>query len=87
MPEIPRYTLRNLSLAPFLGLLREAGFAPITTQLQAGDLILLKPSPGQFHLAIAVDWQAIAHAHAGLGRVVLTPLPAPTAVAGRWRLT
>jgi cell wall-associated NlpC family hydrolase len=87
VPEIPRYALRNLSLSPFLGLLAEVGFAPATTQLQPGDLLLLKPSPGQFHLAIAVDAQAMAHAHASLGRVVLSPLPAPAEIAGRWRLT
>ncbi|QZH76359.1 MAG: C40 family peptidase [Erythrobacter sp.] len=87
VPEIPRYALRNLSLSPFLGLLAEAGFAPVTTQVQPGDLLLLKPSPGQFHLAIAVDGRAIAHAHAGLGRVVLSPLPAPHCISGRWRLT
>lgn len=87
VPEIPRYALRNLSLSPFLGLLAEAGFAPVTTRLHPGDLLLLKPSPGQFHLAIAVDAQAMAHAHAGLGRVVLTPMPAPAEIAGRWRLT
>ncbi len=87
VPEIPRYTLRNLSLAPFLGLLVEAGFVPTNRPLQAGDLLLLKPSPGQFHLSIAIDAQAMAHAHAGLSRVVLSPLPAAASIVGRWRLT
>lgn len=87
VPDIPRYSLRNLSLSPFLCLLAKAGFVPATGRMRAGDLLLLRPSPGQFHISIAVDDALMAHAHAGLARVVLSPLPAPASIAGRWRLT
>ena len=49
-----------------------------------GDILLLHPGPGQDHMAIIVPGGAV-HAHAGLARVVLSPLPLPWPIAGHWR--
>ncbi len=53
-------------------------------QTQPGDILLLRPAPRQVHIAIVTPDGAV-HAHAGLGRVVLTPLPLPWPVIGHWR--
>ena len=87
VPPVPRYTLRNLSICKFVPLLHEAGFQPTSGSLAAGDLLLLRPSPGQFHLAINGSNDRMIHAHAGLGRVVSTPTPALASITARWRLS
>lgn len=87
VPPIPHYALRNLAITPFKGLFAEAGFVAASGKLQAGDLLLLKPSPGQFHLAIAADDARLIQAHAGIGRVVISPAPALADVFGHWHLT
>jgi cell wall-associated NlpC family hydrolase len=51
---------------------------------QCGDILLLRPAPRQAHLAVVTPNGAV-HAHAGLGRVVLSPLPLPWPVIGQWR--
>ena len=52
--------------------------------MQSGDILSLRPAINQAHLAIITTGGAV-HAHAGLGRVVLTPLPLPWPVIGHWR--
>ena len=84
-PVLPDYTLRNLSIARFLGLLTELGLESVTGPVRPGDLLLCKPGPGQFHLGIASGDEAVIHAHAGVGRVVAAPWPWPQ--AGHWRFT
>jgi cell wall-associated NlpC family hydrolase len=53
---------------------------------EPGDLLLFRPGPAQAHLAIVGTGGALVHAHAGLGRVVLTPPPWPWPVERHWRL-
>ncbi|WP_271078926.1 hypothetical protein [Aurantiacibacter sp. MUD61] len=66
-------------------LLPEAGFSEFFGEERAGDLVLMKPSAGQFHLAlVSLDHQLI-HAHAGLRRVVKTPQVPAQRELGRWR--
>jgi hypothetical protein len=62
-----------------------AGFTEVEGAIEPGDLLLLRPGPAQVHLAIAGRGGALIHAHASLGRVVLTP-PCPTSIARHWRL-
>lgn len=50
-----------------------------------GDLLLLRPGPGQLHLAIRSE-AGIIHADAMLRRVVERPGPPPWPVIGCWRL-
>ncbi|WP_409646885.1 peptidoglycan endopeptidase [Sphingorhabdus sp.] len=52
--------------------------------LVAGDLLLLRPGHRQIHFAV-LTMQGAVHAHMGLARVVLTPLPLPYPEIARWR--
>lgn len=83
------YALRALSVAPLLGFAARNGFARCKTSApgEAGDLVLLRLSAIQAHLAIALDWDRFVHAHAGLGKVVVEHCPLPGAPIARWRLT
>ena len=51
----------------------------------AGDILLLEPGARQIHLAVVTPKGAV-HAHMGLGRVVVTPLPLPWRIIAQWRL-
>lgn len=83
------YSLRALSLAPLLRFAARNGFGPVTEieATAAGDLLLLRPSAIQAHLAVALGDGGFVHAHAGLGRVVREAGPTSCPVAARWRLT
>ncbi len=85
-PQMPFYSLRNLNAGHLLELIPKAGFRRAKGALQSGDLIVLTPSPAQYHIAIADTAARLIHAHAGLGRVVITPAPSPLHIAGHWRL-
>lgn len=53
-------------------------------QPKAGDVQLCQVGVRQLHFAVLTRCGAV-HAHAGLRRVVLTPLPLPWPVLGQWR--
>lgn len=57
---------------------------PCKSACRSADILMLRTAPRQVHLGIVVDG-GLVHAHAGLGRVVLTPLPSPWPVCGHWR--
>ena len=83
------YALRALSIAPLLGFAERNGFArckPVASN-EVGDLLLLRLSAIQMHLAIAIDGERFVHAHAGLGRVVIEHGTPPGEPIARWRLT
>jgi lipoprotein Spr len=50
-----------------------------------GDIILASAGPSQLHLMVAAN-SGWVHAHAGLGRVVFTPLWPGWPIIHRWRL-
>lgn len=52
--------------------------------LVAGDILMFRPGPRQIHFAVLAHDGAV-HAHLGLGRVVLTPLPLPYGQIAHWR--
>jgi hypothetical protein len=82
------YTLRALSVAPLLGFAQRNGFFSCDPRspTEPGDLVLLRLSAIQVHLAVILDRDRIVHAHAGLGKVVIEgALPGET--IARWRLT
>lgn len=63
------------------------GFAPGKPPLCSGDICLLRPSPVQMHFAIiGTDPRTMVEAHAGLRKVVISPLPDGLAPEGLWRL-
>lgn len=80
------YPLRVIDLEHWLPDPARLGFDGAQAPFRPGDVIMLRPSIGQFHLAIAgpAGW---IHAHAGLRRIVRQPdLPSGTLVH-HWRLT
>ena len=84
--KVRGYGLRNRSIAPFLELAAASGFAPHDGPTERGDLLLVRPGPGQHHLLIAAAPDRFVHAHAGLRRVVLQPGPLAWPVECVWRL-
>lgn len=65
--------------------LRTAGFGPVQRSAHDGDIALIVYPAGQFHLAI-LGRASLVHAHAGLRKVVETPLDGTLHDAARWRL-
>ncbi len=80
------YGLRNLDHTRFLPALYDAGFASSLAPVAAGDVLMVQPGPAQVHLLIAGTAGGFVHAHAGLGRVVITPAPLLWPTLGVWRL-
>ena len=80
------YRLRQLDPTALLPTVEANGLVSINGSLETGDVALLRPGPAQWHLAVATEGGFI-EAHAGLGRVVLTPFPSPAPIVRRWRLT
>lgn len=79
------YPLRGWPRARVEAALAAAGFAPAGGAARAGDVALIALAAGQFHLGLIGD-ATFVHAHAGLRRVVETPLDATVRAAPRWRL-
>lgn len=84
--DVPsRYRLRGDYDDAVRAFFDDARFAPVRENAwQAGDIILVRIAPRQLHFAIITE-QGAVHAHMGLGRVVLTPLPLPWGTVGHWR--
>jgi cell wall-associated NlpC family hydrolase len=79
------YSLRNRALPDTDGAATNCGFVHVTGECVAGDIVLCRVSPCQFHLAIALGPDRFVHAHAGLRRVVLSPGPRPWPILQHWR--
>lgn len=79
------YPLRGWSEQRIAEALTRAGFVPADGAQQSGDVALVALAAGQFHLALMGPDRCV-HAHAGLRRVVETPLDAMVMAAPRWRL-
>jgi cell wall-associated NlpC family hydrolase len=65
--------------------LAAAGLIAVRGPRRVGDLLLLQTAPAQVHMAVAVGGHRIIHAHAGLRRVVESPLPDHWRVLACWR--
>ncbi|MEL7739440.1 NlpC/P60 family protein [Citromicrobium bathyomarinum] len=77
-PQRRRFTFPHEALAA-------AGLIEAHGPRRAGDLLLVQTAPAQVHAAVAVDGHRIIHAHAGLRRVVESPLPDHWRVLACWR--
>jgi cell wall-associated NlpC family hydrolase len=82
-----RYSLRRTHIDDFLAAAAEIGLAPVDGALAPGDILVAKPAAMQFHAAICGFEGSVIHAHAGLGRVVLSPAPLPWPLEHHWRLS
>jgi cell wall-associated NlpC family hydrolase len=80
------YRLRQVAIEGFLGAAARSGLAKATGPVEPGDVLLVRPGPAQHHLVIAATTGGFVHAHAGLGRIVLTPAPLEWPVEHHWRL-
>lgn len=81
------YRLRARGWPDLDGEAERIGFVRCRDRPEAGDVCLIRPSPVQLHFAIvAASGHELIEAHAGLGRVVVSPLHASTKVIRRWRL-
>lgn len=81
------YRLRTGTWSALPAQIADHGFVVAEGADRPGDLWLIQPGPGQLHLAVLDP--ALRHrieAHAGLGRVVATPLPLLQPRLARWRL-
>jgi cell wall-associated NlpC family hydrolase len=85
-PAMARYTMRQTDFAPQLARAELAGFAGARGPIRPGDVLLVQPGPAQIHLLVVGPSGSLVHAHAGLGKVVVTPPPSPWPVARHWRL-
>ena len=85
--RLPRnYALRGHALAEIERGLRDLGCRPVAgRRLEPGDVVICRPGPAQFHLAVITP-AGFVHADAGLRRVVLRPFPIPWSMAGAWRV-
>jgi len=79
------YPLRGWARERIEAALMAAGFAAALGSAHPGDVALIAYPAGQFHLVI-LGSASFVHAHAGLRRVVETPLDGPICGVARWRL-
>jgi len=84
--DVPRgYRLRGDYDAAARSFFSGPRFVPVQDHIwQAGDIILVRIAARQLHFAV-VTIEGAVHAHMGLGRVVLTPLPLMWVTIGHWR--
>ncbi|WP_447760259.1 NlpC/P60 family protein [Sphingopyxis panaciterrae] len=79
------YPLRGWSHAQVEAGLAAAGFVPVGAAARDGDVALIALDAGQFHLGL-LGADRMVHAHAGLRRVVETPIDDGLREVVRWRL-
>ena len=79
------YRLRQVAIDGLLGAAATSGLAETAGPIEPGDVLLVRPGPAQHHLVVAAAG-GFVHAHAGLGRIVLTPPPLAWPVEHHWRL-
>jgi lipoprotein Spr len=84
MPRLlPAYSLRGTSVRKAEEALSGCGLVQVQAVAE-GAILLAESGPMQLHLMVQTG-DGIVHAHAGLGRVVLTPPPSLWPLAGVWR--
>jgi cell wall-associated NlpC family hydrolase len=81
------YALRTRNPGALLPNPESLGFVAASGPIEPGDVLLLAVGPAQFHLGVAIEPEILAHAHAGLRRVVSGPLSRDWRIAGHWRLS
>ncbi|USA39027.1 NlpC/P60 family protein [Pelagerythrobacter marinus] len=79
------YGLRNTDPGDPDAIARRSALHPASGPPRPGDVVIVRPGPGQLHLLVCAGADGFIHAHAGLRRVVAMPGPLPWPVLGRWR--
>lgn len=80
------YAMRNHSFDRFASYAEANGLMEVLAPIRAGDILLARPGPAQFHLLVAETHNQFVHAHASLRRVVRMPAPIPWPIVKHWRL-
>jgi cell wall-associated NlpC family hydrolase len=80
------YGLRNSSLTPWLNCAEKSGLTPISGAVESGDIVLIRPGPGQYHLVIAENSSSAIHAHAGIRKIVRQKIAFSELKTRHWRL-
>jgi cell wall-associated NlpC family hydrolase len=80
------YPLRGWELERIARALADAGFVRAHDAMRPGDVALIAHPARQYHLGL-IGFDTFIHAHAGLRRVVETPLDLGVRAAARWRLS
>lgn len=65
---------------------RSLGLVTAIGSVVAGDVVLVRCSPVQLHVLVALGRGRFAHAHAGLRRVVIGAPDRDWRIVGHWRL-
>ncbi len=82
--DVPRgYSVRTANGEGIARLVDGAGLVRARRDPTAGDLVLVKSGPAQFHLVVMTA-AGFVHADAGIGRVVETPGSLPWPVIAIW---
>ena len=84
--EPPSYSLRNICVRRQVAAARYNELEEVSGPISLGDVLLLKISAVQFHLGIVSRGNTIVHAHAGLGRVVVSSLTDAYVIENHWRI-
>ena len=79
------YRLRTTSIARYLSFAEHSGLGETSHHAEEGDVVLVRPGPGQHHLCILLSGDRYAHAHAGLRKTVIAHGPPPWPAILRWR--
>lgn len=80
------YTLRNRAIDRWLCCAGHSELYTINAPVAAGDVLLVRAGPEQYHVLVAECATSVIHAHAGLGRVVRQPLADHHRFEAQWRL-
>lgn len=81
------YRLRTERYADLAAVAARHGFVPADERIRPGDVLFTRPGPAQLHLLIAATrTMHFVEAHAGLGRVVMSPGPLADPILQKWRL-
>ena len=80
------YSLRSIRIDQAQTIAMSCGFVSADLPIQSGDVVMVRISPCQYHLLVAIGEDRFVHAHAGLRRVVQLPGPVPWPLVGHWRL-
>lgn len=80
------YSLRTRSMPELDCFVSGSGLVPASGAPWPGDVRLVRVGPAQVHLVITASDGRVVHAHAGLGRVIQSAMPASWPTIGHWRL-
>jgi hypothetical protein len=87
-PVAPRgYGLRNLAVDQWLDFAARSELVPADGMIGADEVLLVALGYGQHHLMITTGPDEIAHAHAGLRRVVRHRRDPASRICARWRVS